>query len=263
MAEIIPSLNRLTLSRMTGGEKRVARRLETALEDDYLVWYDIPIGRKRRYPDFIILHPSRGLLFLEVKDWKPETLKHISKTEVRLLTDRGLITESHPLEQARQYTFAVINTLQRDPQLRQQGGPHQGKLLMPYGWGVVLTNITRRQIEQALPEEAREQLLPDHLLLYRDDISETADPERFQEQLWNMFHYRFGGTLTLPQIDRIRWHLFRKSASTDQRRRICLHRTHPMLHPSSRRYRTSSRSWIFSRSSWRAASARATASSTA
>ena len=73
MAEIIPALNKQTLGRMTPGEKRLARRLESLLEDDYLVWYDIPVGSKRRYPDFIVLHPSRGLLFLEVKDWKPET----------------------------------------------------------------------------------------------------------------------------------------------------------------------------------------------
>ena len=39
MAEIIPPLNRQTLSRMTSGEKRLARRLESLLEDDYLVWY--------------------------------------------------------------------------------------------------------------------------------------------------------------------------------------------------------------------------------
>ncbi len=38
MAEIIPPLNRQTLSRMTAGEKRLARRLESLLEDDYLVW---------------------------------------------------------------------------------------------------------------------------------------------------------------------------------------------------------------------------------
>ena len=54
MAEIIPSLNKQTLGRMTSGEKRLARRLEAFLEDDYLVWYDIPIGKNRRYPDFII-----------------------------------------------------------------------------------------------------------------------------------------------------------------------------------------------------------------
>src|SRR5690554_5086453 len=175
---------------MTAGERRVARRLEALLEDDYLVWYDIPIGRQRRYPDFIVLHPARGLLFLEVKDWKPETLKQITKKEVSLLTNRGLVTQPHPLEQVRQYAFVVIDRLRRDPQLCQPTGRHEGKLRMPYGWGVVLTNITRKQIESAMPEEVREQLLPDHLLLYRDDITETADAERFQEQLWGMFHYQ-------------------------------------------------------------------------
>lgn len=82
MAEIIPPLNQQTLARMTSGEKRLARRLQALLEDDYLVWYDIPVGRTRRYPDFIILHPGRGLLLLEVKDWKPRNLKKVTKTTV-------------------------------------------------------------------------------------------------------------------------------------------------------------------------------------
>lgn len=60
MAIMIPSLNGQVLSRMTSGEKRVARRLIALLEDDYIIWYDIAVGKKRRYPDFIILHPSRG-----------------------------------------------------------------------------------------------------------------------------------------------------------------------------------------------------------
>jgi hypothetical protein len=93
MAEIIPPLNRATLRHMTAGEKRVARRLESLLEEDYLVWYDIPIGKKRRYTDFIILHPSRGLLFLEAKEWKLDTLKKVSKTGVSLLTNTGEVTK--------------------------------------------------------------------------------------------------------------------------------------------------------------------------
>jgi len=208
MAEIIPSLNRQTLGRMTSGEKRVARRLQELLENDYLVWFDIPVGKKRRYPDFIILHPSRGLLFLEVKDWKPETLKKISKSDVTLLTDNGLITKPHPLEQARQYTYSVVDLLSRDPKLCQTTENYKGNLLMPYGWGVVFTNITRKQIEKAIPDDQREELLPDHLIIYKNEITESADAEKFQEQLWNMFHYRFGGPLTLPQINCIRWHLF-------------------------------------------------------
>lgn len=208
MAELIPPLNRQTLSKMTAGEKRVARRLEKLLEDDYLIWYDIPIGKMRRYPDFIILHPSRGLLFLEVKDWKPSTLKKVSKTEVQLLTHQGLISKTHPLEQARDCTYQVVNMLSKDKKLCQQEGKHKGGLIMPYGWGVVFTNITRQQIEKAIPEDKREYLLPDHLMMYQDEIREDTNAEAFQEHLWGMFHYQFGQTLTLPQIDRVRWHLF-------------------------------------------------------
>ena len=48
---------------MTSGERRFGQRLAQLLEDDYLCWFDVPVGNSRRYPDFIILHPSRGLLF--------------------------------------------------------------------------------------------------------------------------------------------------------------------------------------------------------
>jgi hypothetical protein len=208
MAEIIPSLNKRTLSRMTAGEKRVARCLESLLDDSYVVWYDIPVGKRRRYPDFIVLHPSRGLLFLEVKDWKAEHLKGMTKTDVSLLTDRGLVTKPHPLEQVRQYAFAVVNTLSRDPRLCHAEGAHKGQLIFPYGLGVVFTNVVREQMERGIPDEHRATLLPDHLTLYKDDISEKTEAERFQKQLWDMFQYHFGSQLSLPQIDRIRWHLF-------------------------------------------------------
>ena len=39
-------------------------------------------------------------------------------------------------------------------------------------------------------------------------MTEGVDPEAFQERLWNMFNVQFPQPLTLPQIDRIRWHLF-------------------------------------------------------
>lgn len=43
---------------MTSGERRVASRLESFLNDDCLVWYDIPVGRKNRHPDFVIIDPE-------------------------------------------------------------------------------------------------------------------------------------------------------------------------------------------------------------
>ena len=207
MAELIPSLT-TCLSRMTAGEKRFGRRLEQFLEDDYVCWYDIPVGNKRRYPDFIVLHPRRGLLFLEVKDWKPESMKQISHQSVELLTDSGRKTVANPVEQARQCAYQVVDQLKKDATLVEIDGRYQGNLCFPYGYGVVFTNITRRTFEKGIPAEIRERVLPDHLILCKDEMTEGADPESFQQRLWGMFNYSFGQPLSLPQIDRIRWHLF-------------------------------------------------------
>ncbi len=79
MATLIPSLSSC-VGRIQAGERRFARRMETHLEDDYLCWYEMPVGKRQRYSDFIILHPARGLLLLEVKDWKLDTIQKIDAT---------------------------------------------------------------------------------------------------------------------------------------------------------------------------------------
>lgn len=206
MATILPALS--TITRMTSGERRFGQRLESLLEDNYLVWYDIPIGRQRRYPDFILLYPSRGLLFLEVKDWKIDTLRSMTPERAEIVTNEGLKTVSNPLHQARQCSFTAINQLERDPQLTQTNTRYQGKLCFPYGHGVVFPNITRRQWDQAVSAEEQERILPAHRLICKDEMLSTTDPEAFQQRLWDMFEYSFGGELSVPQIDRIRWQLF-------------------------------------------------------
>ena len=144
MTTIIPSLSSC-LYKMQAGEKRFARRLESLLEDDYLCWFELPVGKRQRYSDFILLHPRRGLLLLEVKDWKLETIKRIDKVSVTLLTNQGLKNTSNPIEQVRQCAYQLIGRLEKDPQLTRHEGPFRGKLAFPYGYGVVLTSITRNQ----------------------------------------------------------------------------------------------------------------------
>ena len=203
MAQLIPSLNSC-LNRMQAGERRFARRLESHLEDDYLCWYELPVGRRQRYSDFIILHPNRGLLLLEVKDWKLDTLQSIDRVSATILTANGAKTVSNPLEQARQCAYQLVNRLQGDPQLVHASGRYQGNLVFPYGYGVVLSNITRKQFESTDLGE----VLPEHQTICKDEMVDSVDPEAFQERLWNMFNFQFSKPLTLPQIDRIRWHLF-------------------------------------------------------
>jgi hypothetical protein len=207
MAQLIPSYGTCQ-QKMNAGERRFASRLIDLLEEDYLCWYDIPLGKKRRYPDFIILHPARGILFLEVKDWKFENIRHLSHQTADVLCETGLKTLSNPIEQARQCGYQVVQMLERDVQLQQSLGQHKGKLCFPYGYGAVLTNITRKQINDAIAEEFRSKVLPDHLLICKDEMTESTSAEIFQQKLWGMFNYQFGSKLTLPQIDRIRWHLF-------------------------------------------------------
>ncbi len=69
MATLIPALG-ACVSLMISGEKRLAQSLEDKLDDDYLLWYDVPMGTKNVHPDFCAMHPRRGVLILEVKDWK-------------------------------------------------------------------------------------------------------------------------------------------------------------------------------------------------
>ena len=207
MAIFIPSFNQVK-HKMTAGEKRVAEILRTQLDDACMVWYDIPVGKKRRYPDFVILHPRRGLLFLEVKDWKTTTFKNISNTSAQILTPKGMSTEANPLVQARAYSMEVINMLQADKALQQVDGLHKGRLKIPYGHGVVLSHIPRKNMFAALTAEAREKVLPDHLVLYQEDLHDEVDAETIQEQLWGMFPYQFGEALSTAEVDRVRWHLF-------------------------------------------------------
>lgn len=203
MATLIPSFS-TCVSRMTAGERRFAERLERKLDDDYLVWYDVPIGPKQSHPDFVVLHPRRGLLILETKDWKLETIRNASRQAWEIVPDGRPKVVINPLAQARHCAIQVVDALQRDVQLCHAEGPHQGKLAFPWGNGVVLTRITRLQFESAGLGEAIEP----HLVICSDEMTETADSEVFQKRLWDMFPHAFGGVMSLPQLDRARWIMF-------------------------------------------------------
>jgi len=203
MAELIPSLSSC-VSRMQAGEKRFARRLNSHLEDDYLCWYETGVGLRPRYTDFVIMHPLRGLLLLEVKDWREDTIQSANPDCFELLTSSGLKSVQNPLKQARLCTYKLKEQLELDPQLINHDGEHKGKLIMPYGFGVVFTNLTRSQFERA----QLDQVIPPFQTICKDEMAETTDVEEFQKRLWDMFPYCFHKMLTQLQIDRIRWHMF-------------------------------------------------------
>ncbi len=204
MAVLIPALGSC-VARMTTGEKRLAERLGQKLDDDYLLWYDVPVGPKQTYPDFVVLHPRRGLLILETKHWKLDTV-HRATREYWEIFDHGETKPTlNPFAQARHCAIQVVNALERDSQLVQGDGQHKGKLAFPWGYGVVFSNITRKQFESAGLGDAIEP----HRVICADEMTETADAEMFQQRLWDMFPQAFEHkVLSLPQIDRVRWIMF-------------------------------------------------------
>ena len=204
MATLIPSLNSC-LGRMTSGEKRFARRLEAFLENNYLCWYDVTVGIKRRRPDFLILNPIRGLLALEVKDWKIGSIIRLDPQLVEADFDGRLVKDVNPLLKSREFMTATVDMLKRDPLLVAPAtSKYAGKLCMPYGHGLVLPNISRQEFETS----GMQDVMPGRLVICKDEMTESVDAEAFQQRLWDMFTQPFHCLLELPQIDRIRWHLF-------------------------------------------------------
>jgi hypothetical protein len=203
MAILIPSLGYARFD--SRGELRLAERLKDFLEENAVVWHNIPVGPRSRHPDFIIIHPANGLLVLEVKDWRLESIVSADKTKVELLTSRGPVRETNPLEQARKYTFDVVRTLERDGKLLFPAG-HRfvGRPILPFGFGVVFANITRKQFDQTDLKE----VFAEHLCVFKDEMTESTDPEEFRSRLWRMVYPRLGEPLSMPQFDRLRALLF-------------------------------------------------------
>lgn len=203
MATLIPSIG-TCVSRMTSGERRLAERLEQKLDDDYLLWYDVPVGPKYAHPDFVVMHPRRGLMVLEVKDWRLSTIQRADKQTWEILQDGIPKNVMNPLEQARQYTHQVVDALQRDKQLVHEDGKYKGKLAFPWSYGVVFTGITRKQFDDAELGNAIEP----HRVICQDEMLEPVGAEEFQSRLWDMFPYMMNGIMSLPQLDRVRWIMF-------------------------------------------------------
>lgn len=188
------------------GERSALHQLKRCLSDDYMVWHDVPIGPRARQPDFVILSPRRGLLILEVKHWAWGTIQNqrANRDTVEILIGNTPKPVEHPLKQARICAMELNNVLEGDPALLQDADPFKGRSRVPYGWGCVLSNIRNKQVEAL---DFRE-IFPTHKTLMRDDLDDGVDAFEFEKRLWGMYAGWTPEPLSLPQRDRVRWHLF-------------------------------------------------------
>jgi hypothetical protein len=190
--------------RCNAGERRVFHQLRRCLDDDCWVWHNVPIGSRARQPDFVVLGPRLGILLLEVKDWKRSTLVGATRDAVELDTPQGRVTQANPLRQARDYALELVDLMKGDPALVHSGGAFKGKLLFPFGWGVVFSRLRRADVDGS----DFGSIFPAQQILMADELDDSLDPGAFHKGLRDLFTVHYPYTLTLPQRDRVRWHLF-------------------------------------------------------
>lgn len=175
MATMIPDA---CPSRASAGEKKLFRVLRDLLPDNFTAWYEPVV--QGRYPDFTLQADDFGLLVLEVKGWYAGQVARATDQEVELrFTDEGQSrteVQKNPIRQVRDYAFALLDQLKRQALLCHTAGEHRGKLVFPVGYGVLLSNITRAQLD----ESGLADVLPADRVLCRDELEalEAGDDDR-------------------------------------------------------------------------------------
>ena len=170
MAEMIP--DRLP-GGASAGERKVFRLLQQ-LPDDVIVYYEPVVAE--RYPDFIVIIPTVGLLVIEVKGWYPAHIVQADITNVTINARGQRELCRHPIRQARDYKLRLMDTARHHGEtaaLLQQDGAHAGKFIFPFGHLAILNNCTRQQLE----ERGLSEVFPANKVFARDELEALSPAE--------------------------------------------------------------------------------------
>lgn len=193
----------------TLGEKHFYEFLRDALKPDShcFAWYSPAIDNLE--PDFIVYTPDIGLVVFEVKDWILEQIQEADPHSFTLLFPNGHTEKrTHPLQQAREYMFAILNKIKNTcPKLVSSSPRFKGKPRVPVECAVVLTNITREEFcSTKLPD-----VLPPEKTLFADDLAlvlaQAHDQKTSQQTrylLAEMFPPRFSFQLSSDDVAALR-----------------------------------------------------------
>ena len=140
MAFMIPETIAARSGAATRGERKVFEALRDHLPEDYLIYYDIPV--KGRYPDFIVVGPDLGVVALEVKDWRLDSIAAVIRDGVVLREDGIERTLKNPVQQAREYILEAVDMLKRRSLLSD--GKH---LCFGWGHGVIFPLLSKKDLE--------------------------------------------------------------------------------------------------------------------
>lgn len=192
-------------ARASKGEKLLFGLLQK-LPDDVIFYYEPEVDG--RYPDFVLILPSLGILTLEVKGWFAGNIIFANSHEVRVKENGIEVVHKHPLRQVREYQNILRDTCRNKPgfaKLANQAGLYEGNFQFPFGYGAVLSNITRDQLHKhpsgCLPEIFKRDRVADN-----DDLTawETLSPPEFMNVLRGFFNPWWPTQMSRLQVDVMR-----------------------------------------------------------
>jgi hypothetical protein len=188
------------------GEKRVFALLEK-LPDDCICYYEPVVGA--RYPDFVAILPDLGVLIVEVKGWYRGQIERADTRDVVVRLDGREQVHKHPVRQARDYMFELMNACKASRHARSllnQAGPHEARFVFPFGHVAVMANITREQVRQADFDVPQEVFRAGKVVM-RDELDALLDasPETLLDAVAGWFDPTWSfPRLTADQVDLIR-----------------------------------------------------------
>jgi UvrD-like helicase C-terminal domain/Nuclease-related domain/AAA domain len=186
-------------SNATQGERRTFALLQK-LPDDCICYYEPVIGE--RYPDFVVIIPTLGVLIIEVKGWYRSQLERADTRDVAIRQDGVVQVHKHPVRQAREYKFELMNACQRSrhaSHLLYAGGQREGNFVFPFGHMALMSNMTRDQVRQG-DFDIAQGVFGDAKMVMRDEMDALLDLTA--EQLIDVMRGWFDPTWSFPRLTR-------------------------------------------------------------
>jgi hypothetical protein len=204
MAQIVPD----ALPRSASAGERRLHGVLRRLPPDCVVYYEPMVGD--RCPDFVVILPELGLLVIEVKGWRIGDILAADDRAVQVAEHGRPVRKVHPLRQARDYMFALMDRCRAHPAigpLLRPEGFYENRFLFPFGCFALLSNITEAQLKNH-PGGDLTTVFPNHRALPREallDLEGRQDPQDLHEVLRACFvkHWSFP-KLNEKQVDALR-----------------------------------------------------------
>ena len=205
MAKIYPDYIE-DFQKPTEGEKRVFRFLKEAARphNDFICWYEPPIGKSGKEPDFILLSKKHGLLIIEVKDWTSNQIVSINPHQFTILEGESQKKRTNPDKQAKGYVDALKQELSKVPEFLSDDIKHRGNLRIPVGRIVAFPNISHDEYARS----SYRWLIASERTLFKDDLDSAGEifcdvtGNKFVMRISGAFPFRFTG-LTQKEVDKL------------------------------------------------------------